>query len=229
MTAETPATPGRAAYEAFQLARAARVPMMPVTAWTHPVVDGVRDDWEAAAQAGHAAITAQHPQPQVDDAAAIAEYDRAETSRTAFAVGMQAARDLAARQPQAAPELAKLRESHERFVAEILADADDEVDCEYETPEARAHAYVACLRDRITELHSLVSASAPLSVKPSDDVQPAPDPADAMRETASRELAAAMAEARGYREALQQIAARAAGNATKRMIGDTARRALDGR
>jgi hypothetical protein len=44
-------TPEQAAFEAFQAARAARNPMMPATAWTHPAVDGARDYWRAAAKA----------------------------------------------------------------------------------------------------------------------------------------------------------------------------------
>lgn len=47
--------------------------------------------------------------------------------------------------------------------------------------------------------------------------------------TAMPELAAAMRESRGYREALQVIAGYAAGTATKQMIGTTARRALEGK
>jgi len=43
--------PERAAFEAFQSARAANNPMMPATAWTHPAVNGARDYWRAAAQA----------------------------------------------------------------------------------------------------------------------------------------------------------------------------------
>lgn len=49
------ATPGQAAFEAFQASRAARLPMMPVTAWTHPAVTHARKDWETAAQAAIAA------------------------------------------------------------------------------------------------------------------------------------------------------------------------------
>lgn len=55
----------------------------------------------------------------------------------------------------------------------------------------------------------------------------APDLAEAMRAAASRELAAAMAESRRYREALEQVARRADDPiAQVRVIAGIARRAL---
>lgn len=59
--------------------------------------------------------------------------------------------------------------------------------------------------------------------------QPSPDPGAAMREAASRELTAAITEARGYREALQRIAKRIDDDSISvRIIARQAEHALEG-
>jgi len=66
--------------------------------------------------------------------------------------------------------------------------------------------------------------------RPAAEPQPAPELAEAMRETASKELAAAMAEARGYRQALQQVAEHHEDAiAQVRIVAGIARRALEGK
>jgi hypothetical protein len=176
-----------------------------------------RQGWEDTAQVGHAAIAAQEPH-------AAAELVRA--------MGVIAAYEDYARRmtiPDATARAA-LRERH----GVEPAPGPDELREKLEAAEQEAVDVRGCAVHAFAII-AVLARDNPAAQRQANDLRkqigmlPSPPEAEIAEPQPAPELAAAMAESRGYREALQVIAGYAAGTATKQMIGTTARHALDGK